>query len=661
MVISKLPRGGAGGEPQPTIITLTLEGAKEDTINIKKANGELVQSVVFPAESTTETVLLPIEDGKEYIFESTVAKALDGSGNNYAKNVTLTSNNIIGGYSIKNLCAKAFKVYSTLNSIPLEDMKHIMKKHASADYFVDWYNADNSMLSQFTINENAMKAIGLSDYLADKLFEIPTAKEELLSSTYWEYILKDKVPTMTSDTTPEGEAFVTNTVSESSAYKAFDNDITKGCISAMNPSNWYVGYKFINPICVKKAKVISTTNSPKRYKIQASNDNTTWTDVSGIITETDNANVNTIVECNNDNYYLYYRIYVIEGFNPAQFRVYILQFYGRSLNVSVPKMTSATTPSGEVSASSFITDVGRAYEPYLAFNDNAIGWHCADDDINNPWIQYNFNKDVVIRYAEAIVSRAKGDFSYTYDIALFGGNSEANLINLNTTVAITSTNKKAFSNVENPIVGKYIRGYVTSNNIHAGEGLKLQFYGVDYSEPADVKVIPDGALEWYGNQVVPMDFDPRNWANGWVVHNPTIVRNTNSFSFTLDKPNTANTVWNSMYATKDKIDISGFTKLKARIKQSAITSNAHVTSQAILIAYNAIATDYISNDTSRKAVAYLSVYDTDNKSTFTGDSEIDLLSYTDSSGKLGIEIRSCTSGSSYGYVSANEIEAIWLE
>lgn len=66
------------------------------------------------------------------------------------------------------------------------------------------------------------------------------------------------------------------------------------------------------------------------------------------------------------------------------------------LNVQVPIMTSDTTPSGIVTASSYLNE---SYRPWHAFTGTAGSaydcWH--SNDVNTPWIQYQFANNINMR------------------------------------------------------------------------------------------------------------------------------------------------------------------------------------------------------------------------------------------------------------------------
>ena len=74
------------------IVTLTINGAKEDNITIKDSSNATKGTCVFASGQTSGTCQISIPpNGGSYTFISSVAKSLDGLGNNYTKSVTLTS------------------------------------------------------------------------------------------------------------------------------------------------------------------------------------------------------------------------------------------------------------------------------------------------------------------------------------------------------------------------------------------------------------------------------------------------------------------------------------------------------------------------------------------------------------------------------------------
>ena len=153
--------------------------------------------------------------------------------------------------------------------------------------------------------------------------------------------LRVSVPTMTSNTAPYGEAicnsYHSQTGYDEQAYKAFDN-ANDGWTTETNITNNYVGYKFTNPVCVKKVNVQYNVNNqslPRTWTVRASNDGTTWENLgtfnTGSGSSSSKETFSIDIDINNDNYYLYYSIFcadVIYISGSWAIRIFTLQFYG---------------------------------------------------------------------------------------------------------------------------------------------------------------------------------------------------------------------------------------------------------------------------------------------------------------------------------------------
>lgn len=239
-------------------------------------------------------------------------------------------------YSVEKWCKVVGLTYSDISDISEQNMRILMSKHASADYFMEWYSADNAMLDMFTVNESAMKWIGLNDYICDKLLAISDAESRLLASEFWAYILKDHVPIMTANDAPYGTAFASNNISGQEAYKAFDGDsntAAHGDSSFSTTSGDYVGYSFVNPICIKRLDVKTGTGANIQVRIEATNNiSGSWENLGEFSLKA--ADGLKSVDASNDAYFLHYRIYQVSSTAGNVFPISTLQFYGRSLNVS---------------------------------------------------------------------------------------------------------------------------------------------------------------------------------------------------------------------------------------------------------------------------------------------------------------------------------------
>ena len=289
-----------------------------------------------------------------------------------------------------------------------------------------------------------LKCAGITDKSYTTFFEVvndvttyealladSNACEYLVRSTDWIGAEQDLVPTMTSNTQPSGECF--SSVTESSSYKnyyPFDGvDSTAWATTQSGTS--YIGYKFDSAVVVNKVyfdckNYYSRTTS---VKVQASNDNfvNDIHDLSEAITPNE---ATTTILFNNTTSYQYYRLAVTAGsgiYYTIQFYYYngitvnekamsylgkydyacktllsnILwrtaiinsDYWERILNVSTPNMTSATAPSGTVSASSTISS---SYAPYKAFHPCSGGTDNWIPNATTGWLQYEFPNPVII-------------------------------------------------------------------------------------------------------------------------------------------------------------------------------------------------------------------------------------------------------------------------
>lgn len=428
--------------------------------------------------------------------------------------------NVAGGgggqtWSIRGWCNTIGLSYGLLDDITEADMRTLMTKYASVAYFREWYASEPDMIDQFIANTYAMKWIGLRDYICDQLMALQSVRTKMLASANWEYILKDHVPIMTSDTAPYGTASSSSNYS-SSPYYVFDqnNGTTWYSQYKTNVAGEYLQYQFINPICVKKFYYrFNNTKNACDVKISGSNDGTNFTDIVTI--SLPNSIYGAYYDINNSNYYLYYRLTCLTSIGniPSSSYYYFcvsdIQFYGRSLNVSVPKMTGNTSPYGEITASG---DYDTARKRLYAFDglpstSSSYGWLPAGSDtFGSAWISYTFPRDVTFKGVTVLLS---GGYSHAVTVRdmqfkivgiTSGGVSEDITDTLlvhqtETTYVYSVDNNKAYRTIRFVITGSLIAG----NTPTTGGGYKLNFFGVDYSERTDRTYLYD-----HGVEVVPM-------------------------------------------------------------------------------------------------------------------------------------------------------------
>lgn len=199
--------------------------------------------------------------------------------------------------------------------------------------------------SAFTVSSTGNITQSISNNASYKYYSLYCIPQSGSSVSFWEVqfygralseIIIPLVPTMTSNTTPSGVASADSIDGTGyEAYRAFDNagSTTDAWISGSAASSYtyphWIQYQFPTAQVVGGLhfKNYSTgSNGVKTFKVQGSNDGTTWTDLySGTGT---NAGGGTLQEFYFDNTtaYLYYRLYITEGYSAIQCGICYLQF-----------------------------------------------------------------------------------------------------------------------------------------------------------------------------------------------------------------------------------------------------------------------------------------------------------------------------------------------
>ena len=149
-------------------------------------------------------------------------------------------------------------------------------------YTIQAYTAD------ITTNETAMKYLGKYDYACEKLLGNATWAEAIANSDYFEYVLNTKVPKLSADSS----SVITNLTVKATGYEkwhAFDGNTGGNFFYfqyTTSRTDGWVGYDFGAPVIIRKVSMfnISNTASIKQCKYQYSDDGTTWTDATELIT-----------------------------------------------------------------------------------------------------------------------------------------------------------------------------------------------------------------------------------------------------------------------------------------------------------------------------------------------------------------------------------------
>ena len=386
--------GGSSIEPYTVIVSLdeNFEGQP-----VTLTQGTEIMRKTCPKTAPYEVEFKPMNDGvwvassttKDGNVVSADTKPLLEWG---TYNVTLKS----GFYFQEWLnLGRVEKTFTSLDDVLADQpiVRQLMTVHASCDYLYKSYLTDNTILDTIMNSTYGAKWIGLRDYICDKFMANETAKATMLNSNNWEYILKDKVPIMTSNTAPYGTALrstIDGNQSKFEAFYAFDNDDSTYWAANSGATNQYIGYEFAQTVCVKKLYIKCSDDTVRlnKFILQGSNDGfTTKTDIETF----ENNSVENTFNVNNNDYYKSYRIYGIND-GSGYFKLVTLQFYGRSLNVSVPNMSDNTTPYGECKASSVVDR-----QPYKSFTKVGENENWYTTKITNQWLEYDFNKPVCIK------------------------------------------------------------------------------------------------------------------------------------------------------------------------------------------------------------------------------------------------------------------------
>lgn len=294
---------------------------------------------------------------------------------------------------------------------------------------------------------------------------------------------KGAVPVMTSNTAPYGTVTGSTQGDKNNYGNAFlpfnglGPSEETSCYS--KGANSSIVYKFVNPIKAKMFEIASfidfQTSAPSAISILGSNDGTNYTQLFVNNSHSGALNTKVMYLLDNDNYYLYYKIYAEKGTLPY-FSINYLQFYGRSLNVSVPTMTSNTAPWGEASASS---ELSTSVQAYKAFNGGTSDyWECSSHSVND-YLGYDFKKPVLVKTFSTKSRKGYSDRCWKKGY-LQGSEDNVNWVNISDEFSISDDSIHTHI-VNNNTAYRYYRIIDTSTKAITSIGT-TNFYGLDYSE-----------------------------------------------------------------------------------------------------------------------------------------------------------------------------------
>lgn len=501
----------------------TISVSSEDDVLVGKDITLSKDGTVVGSRTLDENLVCSfagIQEVGEYIISASVGDLSN------EKSVTITSDNVINktviavAFSVGSLLSKWVRVgrvtqtFSTLDEVFADEVtvRQLMTVHDSVDFLKRWMLSEPEIIDTFVANATAMKWMGLRDYAYDTLTAgVVGLEDKILASENWEYALKDHNPVMTSNTAPYGNVIYKDVYGDNYygdkyiGYKGFTESLDEYYMGQDNSSDSFLGYKFTNPICVKRLYFVSEYNGTSaatwtNAEVQGSNDNESWEivyDIGDITVPNGGISARYEYDFNNDSYYTYYRL-IVKSISCDRPRICIarLQFYGRSLNVSVPTMTSNTAPYGEVNGSGHLVtshnyDLYHAFDKKLATVSNPTNAYIIDGLTG--WVSYKFDKPVCVK--KASIQNFSADLKDTWDInrsvktfKIQASNDGVEWVDL--TEELNHSNTYSYVSdvcLNNASSYLYYRvdvlsSFSSTENNNQTIIDEIQFYGVDYSE-----------------------------------------------------------------------------------------------------------------------------------------------------------------------------------
>lgn len=280
-------------------------------------------------------------------------------GYDFGANVTVSKFKILPRYQ-NNLRLKTFKIQSSSDNSTWNDVySGVIPSASQSDWYEDTITSDNAKdkryfrllcvdtyggncsvleLQFYATTENAglcdnstaMTDIGANDYCATTLLGDATWRSAIVNSAYIESVLNTKVPTMTSNTTPSGEASAS--VGNANAYKAFDGSTSTYWDENYSTNQW-IAYEntsstVVNAVSILPALAGSTYRRIQNFKVEGYKDGNWETIYTGVAQKTSEANPQ-VFDFSNIESYTKHRLYVVDTYDGTYIGIISLQFYGR--------------------------------------------------------------------------------------------------------------------------------------------------------------------------------------------------------------------------------------------------------------------------------------------------------------------------------------------
>lgn len=402
--------------------------------------------------------------------------------------------------------------YDSLDEVLADELavRELCLEHACVDYLaaVPSVNAD---IETVINNDLFAKWANNSDYSLD-ILGANVAIKALMDTAdkygYGEWALVGQIPKMSGNSSPYGNVYVDSTLSGGAAhYEDYypvngDGGATKW-YSSQSRDRHYWCYKFPEPVCAKRVYI--WIDWAQTFTLQASNDNSSWTDLYDEYTPTNGEKITW--DLDNDNSYLYYRIITAGGIN-MYIGINEFQIYAWAPKGNVPVMTSDSAPYGEASASSEYDSTMAAWKAFDG--DEATSWNTRVE--TNATLTYKFTnpicpKRVKIRPLYNVSGRVK-------NFKIQGSSDGTTFEDLTETLQCTNTSDNQYFDIDTDNYYLYLRIAVADawGAYYIGI-ITAQFYGRELSVSVpkmDTNTTPYGeAFYSNGNSSYPayMAFD----------------------------------------------------------------------------------------------------------------------------------------------------------
>ena len=447
--------------------------------------------------------------------------------------------------------------YSSLDEVLADEeaVRRLMTIHASVNYLATLNVATDEMLETVINNNVCAKWINLRDYALDTLYAnqyIAPIMDAANKYFYGEWALMPQVPKMISNTQPLGNVTVSGTYSSSyPGWQVFDNNSSTYWVSTGKTNQW-IAYEFPNAICVNQITIGCSVNGSdlliKNFKVQCSNDGSTYTDVyTGLF-----PNNNGIYHFNfedNTTSGKYWRLFIIDEYGTQyNIQLHTVQFYAWQPKGNIPIMTGMTSPYGTVSVSSTHPSASstnlfygwNAFDGIITDSASPDGhyWHSAmPSSWQEQWIQYNSVKPICVKQISFITTYSSAYIPYTYQI--LGSNDGTNFTLLGTfnfpDGILQST--KYTVNINNNNYYSYYRYLFKSKPLSVHNGCLLDEFQI-YGRELETSVpIMSGYTVPFGECIYSPSAVYSGTAHAWHVFNGVSTVNTADYVWaTVDYP-----------------------------------------------------------------------------------------------------------------------------